>query len=87
MIEIFNKSNARSYISEKRFPDNIFTGEYNGRSSIKNLKKDLKMINTILENTVLKTDYTRLIKKILNRIDDKYNYKDFTHIYKIWDKL
>ena len=34
VINVFNKSNARSYISEKRFPDNILSGKFNGKSSI-----------------------------------------------------
>ena len=87
VIDVFNKSNARSYISESRFPNNILNGKFNGKSSIKNLKKDLKMISLILKNTKSKKKYTELSNKILSKIDDKLNMEDFTNIYKIWDKI
>ena len=86
VINVFNKSNARSYISEKRFPDNILSGKFNGKSTINNLKKDLNMISSILEKTNLSMSYTKLSANILNRIDDNFNEDDFTTIYKIWGK-
>ncbi len=87
VIDVFNKSNARSYISESRFPNNIFNGKFNGKSSIKNLKKDLKMINLILKNSKSKKKYTEVSNDILSKIDEKLNMKDFTNIYKMWDKI
>ena len=87
VIDVFNKSNARSYISESRFPNNILNGKYNGKSSIKNLKKDLKMINSILKKSKSKKNYTELSNEILSKIDDKFNMKDFTNIYKMWNKI
>ena len=87
VIDVFNKSNARSYISENRFPNNILNGKFNGKSTIKNLKKDLKMINLILKNSKSKKRYTELSNEILSKIDDKLNMEDFTNIYKIWDKI
>ena len=87
VIDVFNKSNARSYISESRFPNNILNGKFNGKSSIKNLKKDLKMINLILKNSKSKKKYTELSNEILSKIDEKLNMKDFTNIYKMWDKI
>ncbi len=87
VIDVFNKSNARSYISESRFPNNILNGKFNGKSTIKNLKKDLKMINSILKNSKSKKRYTELSNEILSKIDDKLNMEDFTNIYKIWDKI
>ena len=87
VIDVFNKSNARSYISQSRFPNNILNGKFNGKSSIKNLKKDLKMMNLILKNSKSKKKYTELSDKILSKIDDKFNMEDFTNIYKMWDKI
>lgn len=87
VIDVFNKSNARSYISQSRFPNNILNGKFNGKSSIKNLKKDLKMMNLILKNSKSKKKYTELSDKILSKIDDKFNMEDFTNIYKMWNKI
>ena len=70
-----------------RFPNNILNGKFNGKSSIKNLKKDLKMINLILKKSKSKKYYTELSNEILSNIDDIFNMKDFTHIYKMWDKI
>lgn len=87
VIDVFNKSNARSYISESRFPNNILNGKFNGKSSIKNLKKDLGMINLILKKSNSKKKYTELSNEILSKIDDNLDMKDFTNIYKIWNKI
>ncbi len=87
VINVFNKSNAKSYISENRFPNNILNGKFNGKSTIKNLKKDLKMMNSILKNSKSKKKYTELSNEILSKIDDKLNMEDFTNIYKMWDKI
>ena len=87
VIDVFNKSNARSYISESRFPNNILNGKFNGKSSIKNLKKDLGMINLILKKSNSKKKYTELSYEILSKIDDNLDMKDFTNIYKMWDKI
>jgi 3-hydroxyisobutyrate dehydrogenase len=87
VIDVFNKSNARSYISENRFPNNILNGKFNGKSTIKNLKKDLKMMSSILKNSKSKKKYTELSNEILSKIDDKLNMEDFTNIYKMWDKI
>ena len=87
VIDVFNKSNARSYISESRFPNNILNGKFNGKSSIKNLKKDLGMINLILKKSNSKKKYTELSNEILSKIDDNLDMKDFTNIYKMWDKI
>ena len=87
VIDVFNKSNARSYISENRFPNNILNGKFNGKSTIKNLKKDLKMMNSILKNSKSKKKYTELSNEILSKIDDKLDMEDFTNIYKMWDKI
>ena len=87
VIDVFNKSNARSYISENRFPNNILNGKFNGKSTIKNLKKYLKMMNSILKNSKSKKKYTELSDKILSKIDDKLDMEDFTNIYKMWDNI
>ena len=87
VIDVFNKSNAKSYISESRFPNNILNGKFNGKSSIKNLKKDLKMINLILKKSQSKKQYTFISNQILKNIDPKFDNEDFTRIYKMWNNI
>lgn len=43
MIKVFNAGNARSFISERRFPDHILSDTWDGRSRIYNLHKDVGM--------------------------------------------
>ena len=43
MIKVLNAGNARSFISERRFPDHILSGTWDGRSRIYNLHKDVGM--------------------------------------------
>ncbi len=43
MIAVFNVSNARSYASQVRFPRHILSGQWDARSRIYNLHKDLGM--------------------------------------------
>jgi len=43
MIKVFNAGNARSFISERRFPDHILSETWDGRSRIYNLRKDVGM--------------------------------------------
>ena len=41
LIEVFNHGNARSFISERRFPDHILSETWDGRSRVYNLNKDV----------------------------------------------
>ena len=43
MIDVFNTANARSYISQFRFPKHILSGKWDARSRVYNLNKDLGM--------------------------------------------
>jgi 3-hydroxyisobutyrate dehydrogenase len=44
---VFNAGNARSYISEQRFPNHILSGKFDGRSTVSNLAKDLAMADSL----------------------------------------
>lgn len=43
MVEVLNNSNARSYVTESRYPRHIISKKWDGRSRIFNLHKDLTM--------------------------------------------
>ena len=42
-IAVINSGNARSFVSEKRFPDHVISRSFDGRSTTANLAKDLSM--------------------------------------------
>ena len=81
MIEVFNCSNARSYISEKRFPDHILSGTFDGRSTPANLKKDLSLLDDLLKVDEVEHSYLTHSLKLLNMLDTKFENDDFMLIY------
>ena len=81
MIEVFNCSNARSYISEKRFPDHILSGTFDGRSTPANLKKDLSLLDDLLKVDEVEQSYLTHSLKLLNMLDSKFENDDFMLIY------
>ena len=81
MIDVFNCSNARSYISEKRFPDHILSGTFDGRSTPANLKKDLSLLDDLLKVDEVEHSYLTHSLKLLNMLDSKFENDDFMLIY------
>lgn len=81
MIEVFNCSNARSYISEKRFPDHILSGTFDGRSTPSNLKKDLSLLDDLLKIDGVEESYLSHSLRLLNMLDTKFENDDFMLIY------
>ncbi len=80
MIEVFNCSNARSFISERRFPDHILSGTFDGKSTPYNLKKDLGLLNELLQSDGEETFLIHSLR-LLNKLDPASEDKDFMLIY------
>ncbi|MBL6768632.1 MAG: NAD(P)-dependent oxidoreductase [Alphaproteobacteria bacterium] len=81
MIDVFNCSNARSYISEKRFPDHILSGTFDGRSTPANLKKDLGLLDELLKGDEVEQSYLAHSLNLLNMLDPTFENDDFMLIY------
>ena len=62
LIKTFNCSNARSYISQERFPKHILNEKYDGKSLIKNLQKDLNMIKKYSNTKNTSNNYITMIR-------------------------
>jgi 3-hydroxyisobutyrate dehydrogenase len=84
LIETFNVSNARSFISEHRFPNHILNNKFDGNSYLKNLKKDLDMIEAISNKSKNSNNYIQLTNKLLKNFNKNYDNHDFTELYKLW---
>ena len=84
LIETFNVSNARSFISEHRFPNHILNNKFDGNSYLKNLKKDLDMIDSISNKSKNSNNYIQLTNKLLKNFNKNYDNHDFTELYKLW---
>lgn len=86
LISTFNCSNARSYISEERFPNHIISGKYDGQSIIKNLQKDLNMVKEFSNTMNTSNNYISMTDNLLSNFDKSLANNDFTEIYKLWNQ-
>jgi 3-hydroxyisobutyrate dehydrogenase len=88
VIEVINAGNARSYISEQRFPNHILSGSFDGRSRIANLAKDLGMATALARELGSPAVFAPLTSQLLDRAvatgraDD-----DFTTLYRLFEEL
>ena len=88
MIKVFNAGNARSFISERRFPDHILSGTWDGRSRIFNLRKDVGMA-VALSNELgspMRIGHQTLAW-IQAAVDAGMEDEDFTRLYPALDEL
>ncbi len=88
MIKVFNAGNARSFISERRFPDHILSGTWDGRSRIFNLRKDVGMAVALAEElgSPMRIGHQTL-DWIQAAVDAGMEDEDFTRLYPALDKL
>jgi 3-hydroxyisobutyrate dehydrogenase len=88
LIEVFNNGNARSFISERRFPDHILSKTWDGRSRVYNLNKDVGMAIALADKlgatvNIGKDAYAYIEEAIKQgRSED-----DFTTLYPDLDRL
>jgi len=87
-IKVFNAGNARSYISEARFPNHILSGKFDGRSTVSNLAKDLAMADSFANEVGQANAYTALTAEILTKaIEQGMGAQDFTRLYEVYEQL
>jgi len=87
-IKVFNAGNARSYISEQRFPNHILSGKFDGRSTVSNLAKDLAMADSFANQVGMANAYTALTAHILaSAMERDLGGEDFTRLYEVYEEL
>ena len=88
MIKVFNAGNARSFISERRFPDHILSETWDGRSRVFNLRKDVGMAVALAEElgSPMRIGHQTLAW-IQAAVDAGMEEEDFTRLYPALDKL
>lgn len=88
LIELFNASNARSFISERRFPDHILSDTWDGKSRVFNLHKDLGLAVRMAEELGLPAVYGAATHGLLDAaISRGMEDTDFTHLYEVFEDL
>lgn len=87
-VEVLNAGNARSFVTEVRFPRDILGGVMNGRSRIANLEKDLGLacrFAAALDGPSVYTDLTHTLLQMA--VDDGAAETDFSHLFPMFDEL
>ncbi|MSQ20799.1 MAG: NAD(P)-dependent oxidoreductase [Betaproteobacteria bacterium] len=88
MIDVINAGNARSYISEARFPNHILSGKFDGRSRVANLAKDLGMAADLAADLGRPGVFGPLTASLLDRaMNEGMGERDFTTLYLEMDRL
>jgi 3-hydroxyisobutyrate dehydrogenase len=86
-IEVMNAGNAKSFITERRFPDHILSGKYDGRSRVSNLAKDLTMAADYAREAGTPGVYGPLTASLLARaMASGMADQDFTRLYLEMDR-
>ncbi|SDX29757.1 NAD(P)-dependent oxidoreductase [Roseicitreum antarcticum] len=87
-VEVLNAGNARSFVSERRFPDHIVSGTYDGRSVAGNLAKDLDMARALFADLDQASPYVNLTAALLAQAGPLgMMTQDFTRLYLAYDQL
>lgn len=88
LIEVFNAGNARSFVSEVRFPKNILSGTWDGRSKVANLAKDLNLATGMSDREGAPTPFGDMTSNILNRaLDAGMEDTDFSRLYEAFEGI
>lgn len=87
-IEVINAGNARSFVSERRFPDHILSGRFDGRSVTANLAKDLSQAKALFDELEQPSAYAGLTAALLQQaLSAGMADQDFTRLYPAYDSL
>jgi len=88
LIEVFNAGNARSFISERRFPDHILSGTWDGRSRVYNLNKDVGMAIALADKLGATVNIGRdTLAYIRQAVAQGRSEDDFTLLYRDFEAL
>jgi 3-hydroxyisobutyrate dehydrogenase len=87
-ISVINAGNARSFVSERRFPDHVLSGSFDGRSTVANLAKDLGLAAKLAREAGEAAPYSELAADILARaMRQGLGEQDFTTLYRHLEQL
>lgn len=88
LIDVFNAGNARSFISERRFPDHILSESWDGRSRVYNLNKDVGMAVALADKLGATVNIGRdTLAYLQNAVAQGRSEDDFTLLYRDFEAL
>ncbi|NQW01330.1 MAG: NAD(P)-dependent oxidoreductase [Rhodospirillales bacterium] len=87
-IDVFNAGNARSYVSEARFPNHIISETWDARSRIHNLNKDVAMAVTLSDELGVRAAVGRQTSRFLGAAVNRGMAElDFSLLYRDFDAI
>jgi 3-hydroxyisobutyrate dehydrogenase len=88
MVEVLNNSNARSYVTESRYPKHILSKKWDGRSRIFNMHKDIKMGVELGHRMGSGTEFSEATLRYLDKaVRRGMSEDDYTLIYRDFDEI
>lgn len=87
-VEVLNAGNARSYVTEVRFPRDILSGTMMARSHIGNLEKDLGLAEAFAASLDARVPYGAMTRSVLAQaLDLGHGSTDFSHLFPLYEEL
>lgn len=88
-VDVLNAGNARSYVSEVRFPRDILSGTMSCRSEVRNLAKDLAMADMLADDLGTAHPYGAMTAALLARAAGDLGMAelDFSHLFPEFPRL
>jgi len=87
-VDVLNAGNARSFVTEVRFPRDILSGTMMARSRIANLEKDLGLAQEFAARLEAHIPFGRLTRSVLaDAVGTGHADKDFSWLYPMYDDL
>ena len=88
MVEVLNNSNARSYVTESRYPKHILSQKWDGRSRIYNMFKDIGMGVDLGHRLGGGTEFSEATLRYLDKAMRRgMSEDDYTLIYRDFDEI
>lgn len=87
-VDVLNAGNARSFVTEVRFPRDILSGTMNARSTVANLAKDLRLGVELADSLTGPAPIGALTLALLDAArDNGHAGTDFSHLFAMYDEL
>ena len=87
-VEVLNAGNARSFVTEVRFPRDILSGTMMARSRIANLEKDLGLAQDFAAQNDARIPFGTLTRTVLaEALDAGHSDTDFSWLFPLYEDL
>lgn len=87
-VSVLNAGNARSFVSEVRFPRDVLKAEPSGRSAVKTLAKDLDLARQFTGRLGAPAPYTQMTAQLLARAEAVGDpARDFAVLFREFDSV